>query len=458
MGRNTYWWCAAALLLWVRAAGAERPAEVAPWEPVLLPALAPPDAACPNPLACPSFDQTHCPVTAYEPPAPAAPDKLTALEQKYEGLAKRVTVFTAGEDWKLVVFGWLQGTMIFSTTRPVAPGTPLLLGPESVFGLPTNTVDAHARASMLGGLLSGPKIDDWQTGGLILVFFYNDNIIADRYGILPFQIWGDLKNDDWRLAAGLQLDIFNPAAPNLLAFSFLFASGNTGNYRGSFRVERYIRPEDDVQITLQAGLGEPISTLVTDTLQVDEDNGWPNVEVRAALGLGPVEREGALPRRPAEVGLSGLIGQVRRTDPANQARRFVADVWGVGLDARWKVCDYFGVQGELFAGQALGTYNGGVLQNFSSQGRPIRAAGGWGEVYFYLWPDKLHTHIGYGIDDPLDSDGPSILRNRTWFANLIWDVTKSLRLGFEATARQTAYPAGLTNNGSTYQTVVQLNF
>jgi hypothetical protein len=308
-------------------------------------------------------------------------------------------------------------------------------------------------------VLSGPKIDDWQTGGLILVLFYNDSLLADRYGILPFEIWGDLKNDDWRLAAGLQLDIFNPVVPNMLTFSLLFGSGNTGNYRGSFRVERYVRPADDVQLTLQLGLGEPISTIVTDTLRIDEDNGWPNVEGRVALGLGPLERDGRLPRRPAEVGLSAVVGQVRRTDPA--FGRVVADVWGVGVDARWKVCDHFGVQGELFIGQALGMYNGGVLQNISPTGRPVRSAGGWGEVYFYPCPEtlKVHSHLGYGIDDPLDSDAaPGILRNRTWFANVIWDVTASLRVGLEATARQTAYPAGLTNNGSTYQTVAQWNF
>src|SRR5262245_5699636 len=346
MGRGWCRWCAAAFLLWASTAGAKQPpGELTPSEPFPLPAAEPPYITCPDRQACTPQGQVPAGVIPYAPPAAAAPDKLAVLEQKYEALAKRLTVFCAGEDWKLVLFGWLQGTMIFSTERPVAPGTPLFLGPQSPFGLATNTVDVHARASLLGAALSGPKIDDWQTGGPILLFFYNDNIVADRYGILPFEIWGDLKNDDWRFAVGLQLDIFNPVVPTMLAFSYLFASGNTGNYRGSFRVERYIRPCDDVQLTFQAGLGEPISTIVTGTLRIDEDNGWPNVEARVALALGPVEREGPLPRRPAEVGLSGVVGQVRRTDPANPTRRFVADVWGVGVDARWKVCDYFGVQG-----------------------------------------------------------------------------------------------------------------
>ena len=33
---------------------------------------------------------------------------------------------------------------------------------------------------------------------------------------------------------------------------------------------------------------------------------------------------------------------------------------------------------------------------------PGRDSGGWVEVYFDPCPEKLHAHIGYGIDDPLD--------------------------------------------------------
>jgi hypothetical protein len=298
-----------------------------------------------------------------------------------------------------------------------------------------------------------------QSGGFILVLFYNDNLIADTYGIFPYQVWGDLKNENWRFAAGLQTDIFNPLNPNVLPISVLYGSGNTGNYRGQFRVERFLHPSDNVQVTLQGGLGDPIATFVTDQLRVSEDNGWPNVEGRVALGLGPMEGEGLAARRPLEFGLSGVIGQIRTTPPSGQ--RVTADVWGIGTDFRWKLGERLGVQAEFFTGRTLGTYNGGVLQNisqFTLDG--VRSTGGWAEVYYYLTP-CVHSHWGYGIDDPEDDDTdapPTILRNETYFANIIYDVTKHFRVGFETTWRRTAYPLSLTNQGMTFQTVVQWSF
>ena len=42
---------------------------------------------------------------------------------------------------------------------------------------------------------------------------------------------------------------------------------------------------------------------------------------------------GLLTQRPLEVGVSGVVGQLRRTAlPADPPRRVVSDVWGVAVD------------------------------------------------------------------------------------------------------------------------------
>jgi hypothetical protein len=127
----------------------------------------------------------------------------------------------------------------------------------------------------------------------------------------------------------------------------------------------------------------------------------------------------------------------------------VADVWGAAGDVRWRVSEKWGFAGEYFTGQGLGTYGGGILQNVNSTTfDAIRVNGGWAEVYYYLDP-CLHTHWGYGVDDPLNGDvaATQATYNDTIFSNLIFDVTQSLRLAVEVTYRETDYLALPGNDG-----------
>jgi hypothetical protein len=346
--------------------------------------------------------------------------------------------------WSLKLGGTLSLDMLYNSARPVAPGTPFFLAPEGLFE--EDTFDIHARETTLYLAAQGPRIGDMQAGGLVMLALYNDSIVVDRYGILPFQAFGDLKNEDWRVAGGLQIDIFAPVLPTVLPFSFLAASGNAGIYRGQLRVERFYHLSANEQITLTAGISDANPTLLNEDV-LTEDNGWPNVEARAAWAVGELKQEGLAAVRPFEVGISGVVGQMRSTQIL--VTQVVADVWGLAADYRWRVNDFWGLAGEIFTGQALGTYGGGILQNVNSVTfEGIQATGGWAEIYFYCNP-CLHTHWGFGIDDPLDADlAPGqIALNETFFANLIYDVTKSFRLGFELTLRDTHYVTLPDNDG-----------
>jgi hypothetical protein len=346
--------------------------------------------------------------------------------------------------WQLLVGGNITLDMLYNSARPVAPGTPFFLTPRGPFD--DDTFDLHARQTTLYFAAVGPQMGNMQSGGLILFNFYNDSVIEDRYGFLPIQAYGELKNETWRFAAGLQSDIFAPVLPTVLPFSYLEASGNAGIFRSQLRLERFFYPASDSQIMLQAGICEPIPTIVNDSSIVTgspalvEDNGWPNVEARIAWAVGQPEQVGLEVKRPFEVGISTVGGQIRTT-LAVPLTRVVADVWGLAADARWRINDRWGLAGEVFHGQALGTYGGGVFQNVNTATfAAVHATGGWAEFYYYLNP-CLHTHIGFGIDDPADSELfiAQIARNRTIFTNLIWDVNQSFRIAGELTFRETGY-------------------
>jgi hypothetical protein len=50
------------------------------------------------------------------------------------------------------------------------------------------------------------------------------------------------------------------------------------------------------------------------------------------------------------------------------------------------------------------------------------------------------------------------VRNETYFANLVWDVTKHLRLGAEVNYRRTEYTVLRNNDGMGFQVQCQLKF
>ena len=135
--------------------------------------------------------------------------------------------------WQLLVGGNITLDMLFNSARPIAPGTPFFLSPNGPFD--QDTFDMHARQTSMFFALVGPEMGEFRSGGLILFNLYNDNVVVDRYGFLPIQAYGELKNETWRFAGGLQTDIFAPLLPTVLPFSYLMASGNVGVFRGQLR-------------------------------------------------------------------------------------------------------------------------------------------------------------------------------------------------------------------------------
>ena len=213
-------------------------------------------------------------------------------------------------------------------------------------------------------------------------------------------------------------------------------------------MERYFNPSKGTYFEIQVAAAEPVGSIVTDNRRLLEDNGWPNVELRLATGLGSEKKRlGGRKSRPFALGVSGIIGQLRTTgiitspvEPDSPDRQIV-EVQGVGVDVEMAFGKRFGLLGEFYAGHGLGEYTGGVLQSFNNLTFDvISSIGGFGEAYVYIL-DKLHLHGGYGIDDP-ENDDLSILQirsNRTGFGVLYWDISKVVQVSFEADYRKTKY-------------------
>ena len=86
------------------------------------------------------------------------------------------------------------------------------------------------------------------------------------------------------------------------------------------------------------------------------------------------------------------------------------------------------VQGNLWKGENLDTYFGGVGQGVNmALGREIEAQGGWAQL-LYDPTDKLSFGLGYAVDDPKDEDvaegKPS--KNEQIFGNVAYKFTAAV--------------------------------
>jgi len=379
-----------------------------------------------------------------------------------EQLGENLTVTTAHKEFgfKLALFGGFSSELILADARPLIPSAVAMVSPD--FGRDTQIALLNARSSYLGAAAVGPTVGDFQSGGLVLAYFYSSTILDDNYGFFVARAYGELKNDDWRFSGGLDGDVVNPLNPEMVGWSPGFGAGNLGFLRAQMRAERYFYPGDTSQVTTQFALSNPIPTNYENFSVKEgltESDGWPNLEGRIALGVGRlIPREGRCVRAH-EVGVSGVVGQLRRTGDAI-IPNVIADVWAVGADARFAITDRLGVKGEFYHGQTVGTYMGAAIQNFNANREGIRSTGSWAEVYYY-WTPCLHSHFGGGVDNPLDADltASQVQRNQFYFGNILWDVSKSIDVGFEISRWETAYMAPLQDNQAmVYDTRVRVKF
>ncbi len=141
------------------------------------------------------------------------------LKNGLQELASNLRVTTLDSGIKIGVFGYLRGEMLLSDVRPIIGSAPFFLSPNT--GLNQDTVDIHGKSTALGAAVEGPEICGYQSGGLILIYFFGQQVFANTTGVFFAQGYGELKSDVDRLAFGVQADVFNPVNPTVL---------NWGNY------------------------------------------------------------------------------------------------------------------------------------------------------------------------------------------------------------------------------------
>jgi hypothetical protein len=390
--------------------------------------------------------------TPYAPPIAAdvlAADQMapaTSVDMDTFRAEMKKLAWTKG-DYSIVPYGTLWATATYETAQTYP-------GDYVMFVQSTDQVDesrfyVDGRSTRLGIDVTGPRAPLFccaQTGGKVEIDFQRNIDTENRASVLLRHAYVEVKNEEFRLAAGQTWDVMSPLFPGMLMYSVGWGGGNIGYRRPMVRGERYLAFSDCTLVTLQAAIARDVaSPFDSSSGATFEPASWPVIQGRVGTTLGPRGKDCL----PWDFGVSGHIGDTvydfsSATWGVNAADDLHRKTWSANGDFRMPLTCRFGVQGEVFVGENLGTYYGGILQSIDI-GTPanpgtrdgIRSVGGWIDFWYDLTP-RLHMHWGYSVDDPFNEDlTTGRTYNQFFFTNISYDVTKKFLVGYEITQWKT---------------------
>ena len=185
-----------------------------------------------------------------------------------------------------------------------------------------------------------------------------------------------------------------------------------------------------------------------------EDAGFPSVQGRASVTL-PIFGD-----KKTTVGVSGHWGQEEYDLNITGSHKDFT-TWSFNIDLTQPVNDKCTIKAEVFTGENLNAYLGGIgqgvmtntaLPNFYKE---IGSKGGWIAASLGPW-ERFRYNIGIGMDD-VDSgqvNNGSRTMNRCVFGNVVYAANKQTDIGFELSHWRTEY----NGNGDAESLRAQLSF
>jgi len=384
---------------------------------------------------------------ALSDPAPGQGGYFTLDELRGE---MKKLAWTKG-DFSIIPYGYLWGNTVFSTER-TSPGSYTLFVLSPSGSVPqSNECIVDVRNTRLGFDVTGPPVpffDCAKGGGKVEIDFQsplNTTAGENKATVMLRHAYAEVKDDDFRFLVGQTWDVISPLYPGMLLYSVGWDGGNIGYRRAQFRGEKYYAFSDVSLVTTQLSINPQVfvdnGTVTTSggtATLTGEPSNWPIVEGRVAWTIGHRGKDCL----PITIGLSGHVGEqefIYSIGKLDEHRR----TWSGNLDVRVPITERLGIQGECYVGENLGTFLGGIGQGVNPYTLDtIRDAGDWFEVW-YDWTPRLHSHVGYSVDDPNDHDFAHYtggkLYNQFYFGNLSYDLTKNFLIGMEVSSWKTIY-------------------
>ncbi len=290
-----------------------------------------------------------------------------------------------------------------------------------------------AKQTRLGVKIQGPDTGNMKTGGLVEADFYgaagaeNKFNLLVRHAYMTFD-WPDHK---FGILAGQTSDVISPLYPNTLNYTVLWDAGNIGYRHPQVRVTQQLQVRDDMTLELAGAIARTIGDVEIMTFTPGADAGFPTFQGRAGLTFP------WFGFKPTTVGVSAHWGREQYSSDDK------VDSWSLNLDVLQPICPVVTVKGELYVGENLDDYFGGIGQGVragATESHAVGDRGGWFAVVLGPW-DAWSFNVGAGLDDVEsgDVDTDDRTSNRSLFANAIYALNKNADIGVELSQWRTDF-------------------
>jgi hypothetical protein len=340
------------------------------------------------------------------------------------------------------LYGYIKADASYDTSR-ITPGNYVLYVDSEKNNENDDEFNLTVNQTRFGIKITGPDDNSMKTSGLVEGDFYgsyaeeNKAKIQLRHAYMKL----DWPQDHFSILAGQTSDTMSPLLPDTLNYTVLWDAGNIGYRRPQIRLTKGFPVGKDTELQLEGAVARTIGRTSPLGSESGEDAGFPTFQGRASVTLPWVGF------KPMTVGFSGHWGR-EEYDFNNITAKVINkkfESWSINLDLTGPINKWLTIKGELFTGENLNAYFGGIGQGVNINAKSgvyneIAAKGGWLAASLGPW-DKWRFNIGAGIDDVDKSDVQTgdRLMNRSIFGNVIYSVGKNADIGFELSKWQTDY-------------------
>jgi len=312
--------------------------------------------------------------------------------------------------------------------------------------------DMTANETRLGMNISGPEYDGVKTSGRVEIDFYGGGSENKANPMMRHAYMNiDWPRDRFSILAGQTSDVISPLYPYTMNYSVGWWAGNIGYRRPQIRLTKSYPLSKDVDLKLEGAVTRDIGNsddfVVRDA---GEDSGIPGVQARVSVQFPWLKVQ------PTTIGVSGHWAKEKYYTSAAGANEEY-DSWSLNLDLTQPINGWLVLKGELFTGQDLNAYLGGIGNGINTHlGTEIASTGGW--IAASLTPQpKWNFNFGVSVDDPENSDltglgDNSRDYNRSIFGNVIYSLNKNTEIGFELSQWRTKYLEAGDNDAIRAQT------